>query len=340
MKNPLVSIVIPTLNAASVLEECLRSISIQTYPKERVEIIVVDGGSVDATLNISKKYGAKVLENKLRTAEAGKAVGVRAATGEFIALIDSDNILPTETWLSEMIAPLSAHPEAVGSEPWEYTWRKQDGFITRYCALIGMNDPLVYFLGNYDRMNLLTGKWTEVDHEEEDFGGYIYVTFDGRGLPTIGANGTVFRTEFIRKNLTGDYLFDIDVLAAYIRKMGKVNFIKAKNGIIHTYCESNIGKFAKKQRRRVQDYLFHKAQGNRSFDWEGQNTKWGLVKFVGCCVLIIPLFYQALKGFLRKRDAAWFFHPISCELTFFIYTFGILLGKFKSVEMSREGWNQ
>lgn len=43
-KFPSISILIPTLNAASVLEGCLKSIVKQNYPKEKIEIIIADGG--------------------------------------------------------------------------------------------------------------------------------------------------------------------------------------------------------------------------------------------------------------------------------------------------------
>jgi len=49
-KLPLVSIVIPTLNAAEVLENCLKSISEQDYPKDNLEIIIADGGVFQKTL--------------------------------------------------------------------------------------------------------------------------------------------------------------------------------------------------------------------------------------------------------------------------------------------------
>lgn len=340
MDWPKVSIITPTLNAAAVLEKELASVVSQDYPTEKIEIIIADGGSTDTTVEVAKKYGAKVVENPLKTGEAGKAVGVRASSGEFIALIDSDNILPTNTWLKEMIAPLLENPQAVGSEPWEYTWRKEDSFITRYSALIGMNDPFVHFLGNYDRMNLLTGKWTEVPHEEEDRGEYLLVTLDKRGVPTIGANGTVFRAEFLKQNLTGDYLFDIDIIAKAIKEQGSVQFIKTKNGIIHTFCEASVGKFARKQRRRVRDFLYHKSvKKDREFDWEtGSNL--GMVKFLGSCVTVVPLFFQAIKGYSKKRDLAWFFHPLACEFTLWEYGWGTIRGMFKKSELTREGWKQ
>lgn len=149
---PSISVVMPTLNAARVLRDCLRSLREQDYPQNLVEIIVADGGSADGTEAIAREYGAKVVENPLKTGEAGKAVALRHAKNELVALIDSDNILSDKNWFKKMTEPF-ADPEIVGSEPWEFTWRSQDGFIDRYCALMGMNDPLCYFLGNYGSLN-------------------------------------------------------------------------------------------------------------------------------------------------------------------------------------------
>lgn len=342
---PLVSVVIPTLNSRDVLKKCLNSIKNQNYPNESIEIIISDGGSTDNTIKIAKEYGALVTENKLKTGEAGKAVGIKNASGDFIALIDSDNILPNENWLNEMIQPLLKHKQAVGSEPWEYTWRKNDGFITRYCALIGMNDPLVHFLGNYDRVNLLTGMWTEVPHEEKDMGAYLLVELNSRGIPTIGANGTVFRAEFLKKNVQGDYLFDIDILSQEITNKGSVTFIKVKNGIIHSFCESDIKKFARKQKRRVMDYLYHKYElKDRSYDWEsmdvGGNNSKGLVKFILYCITFIPLLIQAIKGYNKKKDFAWFFHPLACEITLWEYGRGRIISIFSKHEVDRANWKQ
>ncbi len=340
MELPKVSILIPTLNAESVLENCLRSVAEQKYPKEKVEIIVADGGSSDNTVEIAKKYGAVVVENKLKTGEAGKAAALRASTGEFVALIDSDNVLPDGEWLEQMIRPLLKHEEAVGSEPWEYVWRREDGFIDRYCAMIGMNDPFVMFLGNYDRMNLLTGKWTEVEHDEEDLGDYLLVGFDKRGVPTIGANGTVFRSEFLRSRVLRDYLFDIDVLAKEIKDRGCVKFIKVKNGIVHNFCGGDVGKFARKQRRRVRDYLFHlKEKKDREFGW-GEVSKGGVIRFVVSCIFLFPLLVQAVIGYSKKRDVAWFFHIAGCWITLIVYGFDYFRSFFTKSEFGRSVWNQ
>ena len=141
---PAISIVIPTYNSGRVLKQCLESIRQQDYPLDRQEIIVADAGSLDDTEAIAQSYGARIIFNPLQTGEAGKAAGVREAKNEIVALIDSDNVLPDRNWLRQMVHPFS-DPEIVAAEPLEYTHRPADGYITRYCALMGMNDPLCFF---------------------------------------------------------------------------------------------------------------------------------------------------------------------------------------------------
>lgn len=58
---PSISVIIPTYNSEKVLKSCLESIKGQDYPKERIEVIVVDGGSQDTTTKIAQSFGARVL---------------------------------------------------------------------------------------------------------------------------------------------------------------------------------------------------------------------------------------------------------------------------------------
>ena len=311
-----------------------------------MEIIVADAGSTDGTVEIAKKYGAKIFKNPLKTGEAGKAVALRHAQGELVALIDSDNILPTKDWFRQMVGPFE-DPEIIGSEPWQYTWRKKDGFITRYCALIGMNDPLVMFLGNYDRLNLLSGRWTELEIEQEDKGHHVEIKLLPGLLPTIGANGTLLRRSIFKNYQIGDYLFDIDVIYDLAQKnLGSAKkFAKVKVGIIHLYCGSNIPQFIRKQKRRVKDYLYYEKLGIRKYPWRvfgwGTTRGRGLLLFVFSTMTILPLFLQSFLGFRKKRDGAWFFHPLACLITLFIYGYNWVARVFFEVEtLDRSGYGQ
>jgi glycosyltransferase involved in cell wall biosynthesis len=147
----MISIIIPTLNSERTLEACLHAILAQDLPRNRYEIVVADAGSTDRTLDIARGCGVDmIVSNPLQTGEAGKSAGIRASTGDLIALVDSDNILPDPGWLARMSAPFD-DPAIVASEPIAYTVRPGDPDLTRYFALLGMNDPICLFTGNYDR---------------------------------------------------------------------------------------------------------------------------------------------------------------------------------------------
>jgi len=333
---PSISVIIPTLNAARVLEESLFSITSQDYPQDKVEIIIADAGSTDETVEIAKKFGAYVVSNPRKTGEAGKAEALKAAKNEIIALIDSDNILPQTDWFRRMVEPFS-EPEIIGSEPIKYTWRKKDSYITRYSALMGMNDPLCMFLGNYDRYNFITKKWTGLPVEVEDKGNYLKLKLNQIIFPTMGANGFLVRKSELLKYFAGHYLFDIDIIYDLV-KDPHARFAKVKIGIVHLFCQ-DTKTFLKKQLRRIRDYQYFSKEGLRKYPWHAL-SKFGLLKFIFYCLLVFPLFGQALIGFLRFPDPAWLFHPLACEVTFLTYSFGKIEGLIKTREQSREGWKQ
>jgi glycosyltransferase involved in cell wall biosynthesis len=214
-----ISFIIPTLNAESVLEKCLQSIGQQKFNKDNYEIIIADGGSTDKTIEIAKKYNSIIVKNPLKTAEAGKAVGLKKSKGEYIALIDSDNILPNKNWINEAIFSLEKDFSIIGSEPWMFTYRPNSGYMERYSALIGANDPYAFITGVYDRKNYINNKWTGLKIKTEDFPKYLKIKLEpNQKIPTIGANGTVFRTSFLKDNFSSNYFFDIDIIVKLSKK--------------------------------------------------------------------------------------------------------------------------
>lgn len=87
MIRPLVSVVIPTYNNQNTIAVCLESIRHQTY--ENIEIIVVDGGSTDRTVNICNRYAVTMLETDLGRAAARRR-GAEQAIGTWLFHVDSD----------------------------------------------------------------------------------------------------------------------------------------------------------------------------------------------------------------------------------------------------------
>ena len=92
---PLVSVIIPTRNSAQFLEACLQSIKNQTY--KNIEIIVSDDLSIDATLDIAKKYTNQLIFVNKRKSFQGKFsathqrnLGVKKSKGEIVYYFDAD----------------------------------------------------------------------------------------------------------------------------------------------------------------------------------------------------------------------------------------------------------
>lgn len=88
--SPIISVCIPTYNSESTIANCLKSIIDQSFLN--YEIIVVDGGSSDRTTEIVKNFGARVINDKNSLLEA-RVIGILEARGQFILLLDSDQIL-------------------------------------------------------------------------------------------------------------------------------------------------------------------------------------------------------------------------------------------------------
>jgi len=94
-----VSIVIPTHNQEEILAKTLDYLTVQDYPKEQYEIIVVDDGSTDATQEMVKsKMGSEAnlryLYQKKRGPHFARNLGIKKARGEIIIFVDSDIFTP------------------------------------------------------------------------------------------------------------------------------------------------------------------------------------------------------------------------------------------------------
>lgn len=88
--NPHVSIVVRTLNCREALERCLRSIRDLDYPKKCYEILVVDGGSRDGTVESAREFGARVILDNGKGRNAALNIGIQSASGHYVAFTDAD----------------------------------------------------------------------------------------------------------------------------------------------------------------------------------------------------------------------------------------------------------
>ena len=127
----MISVIVPVYNVEKYLEECLDSIQNQTYSD--IEVILVNDGSLDNSKDICEKYCKEDNRFKLiNQANQGQSVarnhGVAASTGEFIAFVDSDDII-RQDYLEVLIRYMSEEVDIVESQ---FTVHKKEFFNENY----------------------------------------------------------------------------------------------------------------------------------------------------------------------------------------------------------------
>jgi hypothetical protein len=130
--GPAVTFIIPVRDDARRLRRCLETIAANRYPRELVDIMVIDNASSDGSDGVARAAGAKVLRVSGVTVGELRNCGARAATGDILAFVDADHEIDP-AWIASAVDSLrDARIGAVGAlchPPANGTWvqRTYDG---------------------------------------------------------------------------------------------------------------------------------------------------------------------------------------------------------------------
>jgi cellulose synthase/poly-beta-1,6-N-acetylglucosamine synthase-like glycosyltransferase len=120
---PKVSVIVATHNNEQTINGCLKAIFELNYPKDFLEVIVVDGCSTDATVEIAEKYPVKVVSAPLN-APAAYNYAMKMISNEVLGFIDSDAKVEKE-WLNKLITYLD-DPQVAGVSGGIETWNTEN----------------------------------------------------------------------------------------------------------------------------------------------------------------------------------------------------------------------
>lgn len=320
------SIIMPTYNSERTLERALQGIRRQNFDQSKIEILVVDGGSTDKTLKIAHKYRAIIVNNPDRLPEPAKLYGMQKATGKYICVMGSDEIMTKKSLLKERYIFLMKHPEVHGLLA-ELVAPKNYSPFCAYMNAVG--DPFTCFVyksyGNrfYNlRKNLYY----------KDKNAYIY-KFSNEDIIPIGDGGTVLDMDYIRdkyadlmKTHETSVLWDV-----VIRDNGLVACLKGDYVIHLSSCDFRT--YLKKLKFRVINNI-HNIEGSgyafraRS---DRQLNKRKYLYPIYCILLPWPI-WDGLQMALRMKHWIYLVHPFFCwyVMVQIIYQYGKKFLGYKS----------
>jgi len=307
---PGISFIIPTYNAERHIELCLKSIRGQSYPQDKVEILILDGLSVDRTLDIANKYNCRILHNKKRLAEYGVQLGVKEARGEFLVIFAADNELVGDSWIENVLNVFTADPLVCA------VWGRLcsgegDSAINKYFELI-QSDPLNWFLNNNLRKYIRQGR---VYRE-----GIVKFEVSPQSPLVWGANGLTYRMDKIRRIWSQEnYLGDNDAFQ-YMIENGDAKVAYFTGAFVYHHHVARLADWIKKWRRNLVAHLLDK-RASRNMNWVfTADFKRKLLFWVFYAAF--PVFSSLHAAYLaaKERKLYWFYHPLVTLAQFFTYT--------------------
>ncbi|MEK9207728.1 MAG: glycosyltransferase family 2 protein [Patescibacteria group bacterium] len=326
-----ITFIITTLNSKVNLGICLECLSAQEYPKRLIEVLILDGGSTDGTIELAKKFPqAKVIKAGMSDNQEGRRyLGFKKAKFDLVCVLDSDNYLQDRQWIKKMIQPLIENPDVVSSFTLHYQYDPNQTIFNRYIALFGGNDPVVYYLGKADRTKWTNKKWPRSNQIISYKKGYALVKFSYHDFPTLGSNGSIIRKEFLNlKKLSADTFFHTDILFDLL-KQGRDTHAVVDTAVLHATSTT-----LKKHLQKRQGYMrLHHLQmlSKRRFKIFDYRSIRDWVKLAGFIIIsttgVIPL-AESLWGYRKTKDNAWFLHPLVCFSFLLIYGQAILVHAF------------
>lgn len=297
---PKVSFFIMAFNDARGVEAAILSVKKQNYPQDKIEIIVIDDASTDNTLEIAKKYKAKILINGTHNMYKSLSMGYHGATGEFCFQLDQDVELKSKNFVIDMIIPLMDNPSLAGTFTRFYPGR-DPSWINRYLSYDpAQQDPIFqYFTTPIEK--LVTVKKDN----------YFICDYSSENIPPITL--MFYRMNYLKKSpLWNDKeFFDHETLMGVVKK-GYTEFAYVPSaGLYHKHVTGFRHLLSKRSRNIKNHYL--KTNSKYKYKWFDATTPSGLSKILIWVIyanLFIPATVRGILRTIKYKDFVFLAEPI------------------------------
>lgn len=300
---PLLSIIVPTLNAQSYLSHFLESIDKQDYPKNKREVIIADGGSSDKTMQIAKKYRATIIKNPYVLGQAGVYVGMKQAKGELFMVLPGDNIFSRKDAIS-LIVGIFKNKNIYAAFP-KHSSDKNDSLFTKYINTF--TDPFNHFIYGYASNARTFKKIYQTIESNDSFDIYDFKSHAFK--PVLGVTqGFTVRNDFLKFWKKKDKNDDFLPIFTLIKNNKKIAYAHSVELYHHTI--RNLDHFVRKQRWATRNALDKQLYGIKSREKTlTVKQKLKLYFYVPYAFSIIPPIIRGTYGLIKDGGKIWLFHP-------------------------------
>ncbi|MCF0184968.1 MAG: glycosyltransferase family 2 protein [Bacteroidaceae bacterium] len=319
------TIVMPTFNSGRTIEKSLKSIREQDFDQSEVEILVIDGGSTDDTLEIAAKYDATIMENPKRLPEFAKKQGFAAAKGRYCMFLDSDEILDSMDCLKRRQQVFENHPKVKNINSTGAPAPKTATGVNRYSTRVA--EPFsnfVYHFYNGDHYVKTMVKEFPFEKIKED--GFIFHYEHAQYYPLFDGQGNTFDISYARQLQAELGVDDIttDIFCTLVSKTG-VSAILEDDFCIHDQNMS-AKTYLRKIKWKIKNNLFaNECVGYSSrAKTQGHLSKRRLL-FIPFCLTLIPVIINAVRLAVTEKDLYFLMDIFFTEATFVMICFYMAL---------------
>ncbi|MCX8096159.1 MAG: glycosyltransferase [Spirochaetes bacterium] len=313
--DKLFSVIIPTLNSERTLEMCLKSIVNQSVGRENIEILIIDGGSSDKTLEIAKNYGARILYNEKKNREFAVYKGIENSISKYLIFVDSDEVIPNNSAFEIRHKIFQENPNVKMIIHSGYISPPNSNWINHYSNYVG--DPFTLFVYNENKkfpefISRIRREFSKEDRED-------FIIIDKDKLKKEDLFVDICASLTVEKNsifdIAPNYLNDTSLFSKTFNLYvySKYDIAMLKNQPILHYSSENMSRYLKKLKWKTivnVHYKDHPGTGfsnrNEFLSFKAKIKKYLFIPY--SLSIIFPIAHSIILS-LKNKNTTFLIHP-------------------------------
>jgi glycosyltransferase involved in cell wall biosynthesis len=312
MNSVLVTVAIATFNSAKYLDKVLEAIRNQSIDQKKVEILVIDGGSSDGTLEIATCFGCKIVNNPKTEPVYAKYIGLHTALGKYIVYVDHDEVLVNKDSFNKRIELIESQPNTFAAITSGYI--NPTGFAQLNNYINDFGDPFSYFIYRLSKREGFFGETLRNRYKiltEKDGG--VWFDFLSNQLPLIELCAAGGMIEVDRAKKLVDTKVELIPHLFYLGLKEQLNIVFSKDDSIVHYSVEMFSSYIRKILWRIKNNIYHKKMGESGFSGRSEfDNGWKQYLYIPYVFTLIPLLIDTIMLVFSRKSLIYTLHiPLS-----------------------------